>query len=97
MITTGGGWQDNVGGLAPGIKEGSSTRGLPLQVMSTPVEMPKGFVETFEKHLVLVFSGKTRLARNMLQVFLFSFFFLSLSCISFDESNVFSYSQIKGP
>ena len=68
MITTGGGWQDNVGGLVPGIKEGSSKRGLPLQVISTPISMPDGFVTKFEKHLILIFSGKTRLARNMLQV-----------------------------
>lgn len=67
MITTGGGWQDNVGGLVPGIKEGSSKRGLPLQVISTPISMPDGFVTKFEKHLILIFSGKTRLARNMLQ------------------------------
>ena len=68
MITTGGGWQDNVGGLVPGIKEGSSKRGLPLQVIFTPISMPDGFVTKFEKHLILIFSGKTRLARNLLQV-----------------------------
>eukprot|EP00795_Rhopilema_esculentum_P010877 gene10877-19700_t len=67
LMTTGGGWQDNVGGLAPGIKEGSSKRGLPLKVTATPLSMPQGFLEHFEKHLILIFSGKTRLARNMLQ------------------------------
>ena len=66
-MTTGGGWQDNVGGLAPGIKEGSSKRGLPLQVTSTPIDMPDGFLQKFQQHLILIFSGKTRLARNMLQ------------------------------
>ena len=78
MITTGGGWQDNVGGLVPGIKEGSSRKGLPLQVVSTPISMPDGFMKTFEKHLILIFSGKTRFARNMLQVryyiWLYSYF-----------------------
>eukprot|EP00794_Sanderia_malayensis_P016014 gene16014-17631_t len=67
MITTGGGWQDNVGGLCPGVKEGRSAKGLPLQVVSTPISMPDGFMAKFEKHLILIFSGKTRLARNMLQ------------------------------
>ena len=76
MLTTGGGWQDNVGGINPGVKEGSSARGLPLQVHSTPIQMPDGFLQKLEKHLVLVFTGKTRLARNMLQVSDLSMYYL---------------------
>ena len=70
MLTTGGGWQDQVGGLYPGIKVGTSENSLPLQVKSQPITLPEGFLEEIEKHLVVVFTGKTRLARNMLQVLL---------------------------
>lgn len=68
MLTTGGGWQDQVGGLYPGIKVGSSANKLPLHVQTKEIQMPPGFKEELEKHLLVVFTGKTRLARNMLQV-----------------------------
>ena len=68
MLTTGGGWQDQVGGLYPGVKIGSSKNKLPLQVEAQPVKVPEGFIEKLERHLLVVFTGKTRLARNMLQV-----------------------------
>lgn len=68
MLTTGGGWQDQVGGLCPGIKIGSSKNQLPLHIETEQIQVPDGFKETLEKHLLVVFTGKTRLARNMLQV-----------------------------
>jgi len=68
MLTTGGGWQDQVGGLCPGIKVGTSRNQLPLEVKTNPIKTPEGFIEKLENHLVVVFTGKTRLARNMLQV-----------------------------
>ncbi|XP_072278918.1 L-fucose kinase isoform X2 [Pyxicephalus adspersus] len=67
VLTTGGGWQDQVGGLIPGVKIGRSAPELPLQVMVELIELPEGFVETINKHLLLVYTGKTRLARNLLQ------------------------------
>ncbi|XP_057317332.1 L-fucose kinase-like isoform X1 [Hydractinia symbiolongicarpus] len=67
MLTTGGGWQDQVGGLCPGIKIGSSKNQLPLHIKTEQIQVPDGFKETLENHLLVVFTGKTRLARNMLQ------------------------------
>ena len=67
MLTTGGGWQDQVGGLYPGIKVGSNENKLPLHVQIKNIEIPPGFQEKLEKHLLVLFTGKTRLARNMLQ------------------------------
>lgn len=65
---TGGGWQDQVGGLMPGIKVGRSRAQLPLQVEVEEITVPEGFVQTLNDHLLLVYTGKTRLARNLLQV-----------------------------
>lgn len=65
---TGGGWQDQVGGLLPGIKVGRSRAQLPLKVEVEEVTVPEGFVQTLNDHLLLVYTGKTRLARNLLQV-----------------------------
>ncbi|NWR60101.1 FUK kinase, partial [Bucorvus abyssinicus] len=66
-LTTGGGWQDQVGGLVPGIKIGRSKAQLPLRVEVEKILVPDGFTQTLNDHLLLVYTGKTRLARNLLQ------------------------------
>ncbi|XP_009701652.1 PREDICTED: L-fucose kinase [Cariama cristata] len=63
----GGGWQDQVGGLVPGIKIGRSKAQLPLRVEVEKIPVPESFTQTLSDHLVLVYTGKTRLARNLLQ------------------------------
>ncbi|XP_072587651.1 L-fucose kinase isoform X3 [Vulpes vulpes] len=67
VLTTGGGWQDQVGGLMPGIKVGHSRAQLPLKVEVEEITVPEGFVQKLNDHLLLVYTGKTRLARNLLQ------------------------------
>ncbi|XP_058384226.1 L-fucose kinase isoform X1 [Diceros bicornis minor] len=67
VLTTGGGWQDQVGGLIPGIKVGRSQAQLPLKVEVEEITVPEGFVQKLNDHLLLVYTGKTRLARNLLQ------------------------------
>ncbi|XP_056680562.1 L-fucose kinase isoform X2 [Monodelphis domestica] len=67
MLTTGGGWQDQVGGLVPGIKIGRSRAQLPLKVEVEEISVPPDFIQTLNEHLLLVYTGKTRLARNLLQ------------------------------
>ncbi|XP_070616674.1 L-fucose kinase isoform X4 [Erythrolamprus reginae] len=67
VLTTGGGWQDQVGGLVPGLKIGRSKAQLPLKVEVEEIRPPEGFVHTLNQHLLLLYTGKTRLARNLLQ------------------------------
>uniref|UniRef100_A0A1A8EKU9 L-fucose kinase n=2 Tax=Nothobranchius korthausae TaxID=1143690 RepID=A0A1A8EKU9_9TELE len=67
VLTTGGGWQDQVGGLVGGIKVGRSRASLPLQVEVERLSPPEVFLTSLEQHLLLVYTGKTRLARNLLQ------------------------------
>ncbi|XP_074055473.1 L-fucose kinase isoform X2 [Macrotis lagotis] len=67
MLTTGGGWQDQVGGLVPGIKMGRSRAQLPLKVDVEEISVSADFLQTLNQHLLLVYTGKTRLARNLLQ------------------------------
>ncbi|XP_076989103.1 L-fucose kinase isoform X1 [Tamandua tetradactyla] len=67
VLTTGGGWQDQVGGLMPGIKVGRSRAELPLKVEVEEITVPEGFIQRLNDHLLLVYTGKTRLARNLLQ------------------------------
>lgn len=57
-----------MGGLVPGIKIGRSKARLPLRVEVEGISVPEGFARTLSDHLLLVYTGKTRLARNLLQV-----------------------------
>ncbi|XP_051548689.1 L-fucose kinase [Myxocyprinus asiaticus] len=67
MLTTGGGWQDQVGGLFGGVKLARSAAKLPLKVDVEQLPLSQDFVSVLQKHLLLVYTGKTRLARNLLQ------------------------------
>jgi galactokinase/mevalonate kinase-like predicted kinase len=60
-----GGWQDQLGGLYPGVKAGYCRPALPLTVAISPVADPG---DVLQSHLFLIYTGKTRLARNLLQV-----------------------------
>ena len=71
ILTTGGGWQDQVGGLLPGIKVGHSKAELPLKIDVTFPPIPAHTVRAFSDRLILVYTGKTRLAKNLLQVLKF--------------------------
>lgn len=52
----------------PGIKVGRSHAQLPLKVEVEEITVPEGFIQKLNDHLLLVYTGKTRLARNLLQV-----------------------------
>lgn len=106
VMTTGGGWQDQVGAVYGGVKRGRSGATLPLRVYidyvgqasasasasqcagdadadasRTPtttneIRLSKAQLSPaqaasladFDERLVLIYTGKTRLARNLLQV-----------------------------
>ena len=67
LLTTGGGWQDQVGGIQGGVKIARSPGCLPLQVTTSLIPLSPAQVTLLSSHLVLIYTGKTRLARNLLQ------------------------------
>lgn len=68
LLTTGGGWQDNIGGIVGGLKLGSSDpHVLPLQTRVQRVHLPPYVIDDLNKRLILWDSGKPRLAKNILQ------------------------------
>jgi fucokinase len=67
MLTTGGGWQDQVGGLVPGVKLVSSGPGVPQRLKVEPVVLPPAVVKELHRRLVLVYVGHRRLAKNILR------------------------------
>lgn len=67
MLTTGGGWQDQVGGLVPGVKMISSRPGVPQRLKVEPVPLSPAVVNELQRRLVLVYVGHRRLAKNILR------------------------------
>jgi fucokinase len=67
MMTTGGGWQDQVGGLTGGIKLVTSEPGLPQRVRVAPVALSSETEAALRARLLLVYTGQQRLAKNLLQ------------------------------
>ena len=67
-MQTGGGWQDQMGALLPGVKLVSSRPGAEqvLRVRRVPVKAAKVFQAFLEERGVLFFTGQKRLAHNVL-------------------------------
>ncbi|EJK67806.1 hypothetical protein THAOC_11109 [Thalassiosira oceanica] len=67
LLSTGGGWQDNIGGLVGGLKLGRSDAcAFPLHTNVNRCNIPPETIELLNRRLVLAFSGKPRLAKNVL-------------------------------
>ncbi len=67
MLTTGGGWQDQVGGVAGGIKYSVSTPGIRPELQVYRLD-PFLFLDpTSTARYTLFYTGATRLAKNILQ------------------------------
>jgi fucokinase len=67
MMTTGGGWQDQVGGLVGGIKLVTTAPGLPQVIQVEPVRLSPETEAEMASRLVVVYTGQQRLAKNLLQ------------------------------
>jgi len=67
MLTTGGGWQDQVGGLTGGVKLVTSRPGLPQAIRVTPVALSPRTSADLGARLLLVYTGQQRLAKNLLR------------------------------
>ena len=68
MLTTGGGWQDQVGGLLPGVKLTRSPPKRPIQVLAKILDVGHETLHKVETNMALIYTGKTRLAKTILQV-----------------------------
>ncbi len=66
LLTTGGGWQDQVGGIFPGIKLISSGPGIRQRLRVEPVSLPSGRLKEFEDRFLLYYTGIRRVAKDLL-------------------------------
>lgn len=67
LMGTGGGWQDQIGGLYPGIKFSTSFPGIPLRLQVTPLLASPQLIRELQQRLLVVFTGQVRLAHHVLQ------------------------------
>lgn len=67
IMSTGGGWQDQVGGLAPGIKMVSSEAGMQQFIKCDTLNIPNDALKELEDRFYLIYTGQRRLARNLLR------------------------------
>ncbi|HEY3379145.1 MAG TPA: bifunctional fucokinase/fucose-1-phosphate guanylyltransferase [Armatimonadota bacterium] len=66
LMTTGGGWQDQVGGIFPGAKVIMSGPGLRQRLRIAPVGWTPEREQEFSERLVLYYTGIRRIAKNLL-------------------------------
>ncbi|HTE16903.1 MAG TPA: hypothetical protein VK689_00805, partial [Armatimonadota bacterium] len=66
-LTSGGGWQDQVGALTGGFKVARTPPGRDQTPTVEQLAVPPDVVREFEERLVVYFTGLPRLARNVLQ------------------------------
>ena len=64
-MSTGGGWQDQVGGVTDGIKFITSKPGLKQEIKVKHIDCPN--MDELNKRFCLIYTGQRRLARNLLR------------------------------
>lgn len=67
IMSTGGGWQDQVGGVTPGLKYITSMPGIDQKLKVVHVEIPEEARKELDERFCLIYTGQRRLARNLLR------------------------------
>lgn len=67
LMSTGGGWQDQVGGIAPGIKLISTQPGLKQHIRCVPCDLSTETLAELNRRFKVIYTGQRRLARNLLR------------------------------
>lgn len=67
IMSTGGGWQDQVGGLSEGVKYISTMPGLVQDIKVSHIKVPEAAWNELRERFVLIYTGQRRLARNLLR------------------------------
>lgn len=67
IMSTGGGWQDQIGGLTEGIKFVRSMPGIHQQMNVEYVKMSSDAKKELQERFALIYTGQRRLARNLLR------------------------------
>lgn len=66
-MSTGGGWQDQVGGMTEGIKYITSAPGNRQILSVRHISVPEPALRELQERFALIYTGQRRLARNLLR------------------------------
>jgi len=66
-LSTGGGWQDQAGGICGGVKSTTTAPGIPQRPKVETLALSQGILDGLEQRLVVYYSGQQRLARDILR------------------------------
>ena len=67
IMSTGGGWQDQVGGVINGVKFITAMPGIMQDVKVSKLDIPENALKELNDRFVLIYTGQRRLARNLLR------------------------------
>ncbi len=67
IMSTGGGWQDQVGGLTNGLKYITSRPGINQEIKVEHVKLSEETKKELDDRFCLIYTGQRRLARNLLR------------------------------
>ncbi|RDY31782.1 fucose pyrophosphorylase domain-containing protein [Lachnotalea glycerini] len=67
IMSTGGGWQDQVGGLTAGIKLITTKPGIIQDIHAEHIHLEEKVLEELQERMALIYTGQRRLARNLLR------------------------------
>ncbi|MDO5444337.1 MAG: L-fucokinase [Eubacteriales bacterium] len=67
IMSTGGGWQDQVGGITPGIKFITSDLGISQKISVEHVNISEATKKDLSERFCIIYTGQRRLARNLLR------------------------------
>ena len=67
IMTTGGGWQDQVGGVSKGINLITSNAGIKQVITKKKLNISDNTIEQLKKRFCLIYTGERRLSRNLLK------------------------------
>lgn len=67
IMSTGGGWQDQVGGVVEGVKFITTQAGVDQKIVVEPVSISEQTKKELNDRLILIYTGQRRLARNLLR------------------------------
>lgn len=67
IMSTGGGWQDQVGGILPGVKFLTTEPGIVQDIKVERLNLDNRTIDELNDRIALIYTGQRRLARNLLR------------------------------
>ena len=68
VLGSGGGWQDQVGGIVGGVKLTTTEAGIPQHFSVQQLALVGSFAQILQERMILAYTGEQRIAKNILEL-----------------------------